>query len=297
MKTFKQFLIESNTNDDSKWVWNIKLGDKILDTRTDQVGTVVKKGTSGNYTIWHIDFDGKIRKLNVMDYLQTRKPVYKLVENDELNESVKQLNENFAIKFKSLPGIVDFVGWDDKYYGNSNDLIFYYDSKLGSLYNPYGGDEIYFRFRDWNLDDVKKLLKDHGYDIGKQTGRSGINDKMIPISRDCFDSLKKELISMQKKYYEYFNRSKFEQDMRNSSLDKKIDICKDRLSKSSDNNNASFANDITLAQTLKEMINEIETPKQLKDVKDLVERMIKQGLITFNPHIKELRKQLKDKEK
>lgn len=48
-----------------------KLGDAILDTKTGEVGKVVKEGQSGNYNIVYVDFGGKSpRRINPMDDAQ-----------------------------------------------------------------------------------------------------------------------------------------------------------------------------------------------------------------------------------
>ena len=79
-KAFKRLNITTAKND-SLWILNTKVGDKILDTRTNEIGTVIKETVSGNYDILHIDFNGKIRKVKPMEYLQTRKPIYKPVSS------------------------------------------------------------------------------------------------------------------------------------------------------------------------------------------------------------------------
>ena len=47
-----------------------KPDDKILDTKTNKVGTVVKTGQSGNNDLVYVDFDGKVRKINAIDDAQ-----------------------------------------------------------------------------------------------------------------------------------------------------------------------------------------------------------------------------------
>ena len=62
----------TQVSESSTGILNAKEGDKILDTKTNKVGTVTKITTSGNYNIVHIDFDGKVRKVNAMDDAQTK---------------------------------------------------------------------------------------------------------------------------------------------------------------------------------------------------------------------------------
>lgn len=57
------------------------IGDKIYDKKTNKVGTVVKTGQSGNYTLLYIDFGKKHpRKVNPMDDAQITKRYFKILE-------------------------------------------------------------------------------------------------------------------------------------------------------------------------------------------------------------------------
>ena len=207
-----------------------------------------------------------------------------------LTES-KQLNEDFSIKFKSLPGIVDFRGYDDINYEHSNGLSFHYDGNSAELYNPWGGEERYIRFKDWNIDDVKKLLKDHGYDIGKQKGKSEtINDfKRISLPKNCFDSLRKELINLQKKYYDYFNDRNLQRKIdKKNTLDKKIEIYKDYFNKCLDNNFKTFDGGVKNVVEIAALLKEVKTNKELEMVKKLVDFAIKHKFIYGNFFVKSI---------
>lgn len=60
-----------------------KLGDKIYDKMKDRIGTVVKEGQSGNYSLIYVDFnDGSsILKINPMDDAQRKGRFYRVVED------------------------------------------------------------------------------------------------------------------------------------------------------------------------------------------------------------------------
>lgn len=57
------------------------VGDKIYDKKSGKIGTVVKVGQSGNYSILYVDFGSKNpRRINPMDDAQIRQNYFKVVE-------------------------------------------------------------------------------------------------------------------------------------------------------------------------------------------------------------------------
>ncbi len=57
------------------------IGDKIYDKKMNRVGTVVKMGQSGNYSLLYVDFGAKNpRKINPMDDAQIRQNYFKVLE-------------------------------------------------------------------------------------------------------------------------------------------------------------------------------------------------------------------------
>ena len=51
-------------------LFEAKVGDRIHDTKKNEIGIVVRTGASGNYNVIYVSFHGKTRRIIPMDDMQ-----------------------------------------------------------------------------------------------------------------------------------------------------------------------------------------------------------------------------------